>query len=213
MTPRLVILGAGLGLCVVAGFAAREAYQRRAVDSARKNAAALAIKTESHAAKAEVYDAQSRSIDPELASLRAEVARLRKAAGLNSGSTGTAADTPQLVSPSVDLAPLVSSQDDLIHAQDRKIEASEHAGSEWKAVAMTAREQADALRKSIDSAPRHRLWSAGIVIGASAWGDSAKGVYLERDFSVVRAGVDLTRNTYAQARLGWEVRLRAGVTF
>lgn len=56
--------------------------------------------------------------------------------------------------------------------------------------------------------------SAGLVYGTTAWGDTAKGVYYDRDWKLFRAGAELTRNTYAIAsRTGWEARVKFGVNF
>lgn len=58
------------------------------------------------------------------------------------------------------------------------------------------------------------VWAAGAVYGATAWGDKAVGVFLDRDFAFVRTGVELTKNTYATpARVGWEFRGKIGITF
>ena len=63
-------------------------------------------------------------------------------------------------------------------------------------------------------APKVLLNSAGVVYGASAWGDKAVGVYYDRDWKFIRYGGELTKNTYAVAgRVGWEVRAKLGVIF
>lgn len=63
-------------------------------------------------------------------------------------------------------------------------------------------------------APKVLLNSAGVVYGASAWGDRAVGVYYDRDWKFIRYGGELTKNTYAVAgRVGWEVRAKLGVIF
>ena len=63
-------------------------------------------------------------------------------------------------------------------------------------------------------APKKLLYSAGAVYGTTAWGDTAKGLYLDRDFAFMRGGVEITRNAYAVAgRTGWEVRAKIGIRF
>jgi hypothetical protein len=62
--------------------------------------------------------------------------------------------------------------------------------------------------------PRLLKWAAGVVYGSTAWGDTAKGVFLDRDFAFLRTGAELTRNSYAMAnRQGWEIRARLGIRF
>lgn len=62
--------------------------------------------------------------------------------------------------------------------------------------------------------PRPLKWAAGVVYGSTAWGDTAKGVFLDRDFAFLRTGAELTRNSYATAnRQGWEIRARLGIRF
>lgn len=56
--------------------------------------------------------------------------------------------------------------------------------------------------------------SAGLVTGATAWGDKAIGVYYDRDWKFLRYGGELTKNTYANVgRQGWEVRAKLGINF
>lgn len=63
-------------------------------------------------------------------------------------------------------------------------------------------------------APKPLLNSAGVVYGVTAWGDTARGVYYDRDWKFIRAGGELTKNTYAIAgRVGWEVRAKLGIIF
>lgn len=62
------------------------------------------------------------------------------------------------------------------------------------------------------AAPRTLKWAAGGVWGTTAWGDEAKGIFVDRDFEVLRTGVEVTRNTYALAnRQAWEVRCKIGI--
>ena len=65
-----------------------------------------------------------------------------------------------------------------------------------------------------EATPKELKWASGAVYGGTAWGDKTLGVFLDRDFSFLRMGVELTRNTYAtQARQGWEVRTKLGIRF
>lgn len=58
------------------------------------------------------------------------------------------------------------------------------------------------------------LNAAGLVYGTTAWGDTAKGAFYDRDWKFIRTGVELTRNTYATVnRSGWEARVKIGVSF
>ena len=62
--------------------------------------------------------------------------------------------------------------------------------------------------------PKTLKWAAGAVYGTTAWGDTAKGVFIDRDFALLRTGAELTRNSYALAnRQGWELRARFGIRF
>ena len=63
-------------------------------------------------------------------------------------------------------------------------------------------------------APKLLKNSAGLVMGNTAWGDKALGIYYDRDWKFIRYGGELTKNTYAIAgRQGWEIRGKIGINF
>jgi hypothetical protein len=63
-------------------------------------------------------------------------------------------------------------------------------------------------------APKELNMAAGAVYGTTAWGDTAKGMFVDRDLGAFRTGVEVTRNTYSVAnRIGWEVRAKIGFRF
>jgi hypothetical protein len=56
--------------------------------------------------------------------------------------------------------------------------------------------------------------SAGLVYGTTAWGDTAKGIFYDRDWKFIRAGLEVTHNTYANVnRTAWEGRIKVGLNF
>ncbi len=56
--------------------------------------------------------------------------------------------------------------------------------------------------------------AAGLVYGTTAYGDTAKGAFYDHDFSFLRTGAELTRNTYPNLnRQGWELRAKLGIRF
>ncbi len=57
-------------------------------------------------------------------------------------------------------------------------------------------------------------WAAGVVYGTTAWGDTARGAFLDRDLAFLRTGIEVTRNTYPLAdHQGWEFRAKLGIRF
>lgn len=57
-------------------------------------------------------------------------------------------------------------------------------------------------------------WAAGVVYGTTAWGDTARGAFLDRDLAFLRTGIEVTRNTYPlAAHEGWEFRAKLGIRF
>lgn len=62
--------------------------------------------------------------------------------------------------------------------------------------------------------PKILKWAAGAVYGTTAWGDTAKGAFVDRDFAFLRTGLELTKNSYSMAnRQGWEMRAKVGLRF
>lgn len=56
--------------------------------------------------------------------------------------------------------------------------------------------------------------AAGFVYGTTAWGDTAKGVFYDRDWKFLRVGGEVTQNTYSNVqRTCWEGRVKIGITF
>jgi len=229
LNPRLWILAGGLGLCVVSVLSLHEWKAERHQASATQQADASHQSLESHAAKADVFEAQAQNQkiqafkeDPEILRLRARVAVLTEALNQRvpvDPNRGGGAPVP-VDPPIADVEALSREQALLIAAQDRKAEAQEArivalegADAERKSEADDARQESSHLRDALASASRHPKWGVGYVQGATAWGDQARGLFLDRDFYALRTGVEITRNAYADTRQGWEIRLRAGITF
>jgi hypothetical protein len=73
------------------------------------------------------------------------------------------------------------------------------------------KQQVAALQRALQTTPKERLWAVGGLVGTTAYGDKAVGAFVDRDFSVLRTGAEVTYNTYAMAqRQGWELRAKLG---
>lgn len=63
-------------------------------------------------------------------------------------------------------------------------------------------------------APKDLKWAAGGVYGATAYGDSAKGAFIDRDYGATRVGLELSKNSYALVnKQAWEARVKFGIRF
>jgi hypothetical protein len=171
-----------------------------------KTAQTIAKKAEAHELKAQTIDGERLALRAEIARLRAEMARVRGShPGEDPAVPEDNQDPTQSVQASMDLAPLVQKLSEKSDIDDREIEELQAANEDRRA-------EAEHWRKAAESS-RPRRWAAGAVFGTTPWGDEARGMFVDRDFSIFRTGAEVTRNSYADRRMGWEVRLRVGVCF
>ena len=121
----------------------------------------------------------------------------------------------------MDLVALDAAKDALIDTltkanadKDAALAAWEAGDAARQAQVISLQGEVKQLRAAIAAMPKDLKYSVGAVYGSSGQGDLAKGIYVDRDFSIIRAGVEVTRNTYAIAnRQGWEGRVRIGFKF
>jgi hypothetical protein len=131
------------------------------------------------------------------------------------------ATDPQPVQAPVDLAALDAAKDVLIAALKKANADLTASNDAWEA-GDTARQtqvrllqgEVVQLRAAIAAMPKDLKWAVGPVYGSDHLGDTAKGMAVHRDFSVVRTALEVTKNNYVFAnRQAWEGRLSLLIRF
>jgi len=216
MTPKTILYGvAALAVAVVLGVTRyawihhHQTVQVHAADVSHAQAV-------THQATAEVHDANAASLQPqvnaatdEILRLRAEVERLRHKAPAGHNLPPS---TPQPIQDPVDLAPLVAKQDELIKAQDDKIQILEArdkervAGeAEWKASNKALQAEVTSLRGALAS---QKSLDHGWGIGASYGSDRGPGLSVEKAIGPIRASMDVIKHPLPGGNSTLEARAR-----
>lgn len=132
------------------------------------------------------------------------------------------ATDPQPVQTPVDLVALDAAKDTLIQALRKANADLAASNAAWEAGDLARQRQVKnlqaevvQLRLAIAVMPRDLKWAIGPVYGMDHLGNTAIGVGVDRDFfNVMRAGIEVTKNTYAFAnRQAWEGRVTLKVKF
>jgi len=72
----------------------------------------------------------------------------------------------------------------------------------------------DIPAEAAQPAPKVLKYAGGVVYGQSVYGDKSVGMFIDRDFAFVRAGVEVTKTTYTTIqKIGWDGRVKIGIRF
>lgn len=214
-----LVLAAALAIGAYAGFrwyqGRQVAVHVKAADKLEVQQAAAGTQAVTHEQAAATLIPTIQADDFRIASDRQRLAKLQHPApGLPSGPNQPAPAAQPVPAP-VDLAPLDVAKDQLIADLNTANANLKAALAEMTAGDLARQAQVKdlqgevaQLRAALAAMPKDLKWAAGPVYGVNNLGDTAKGVGVDRDFSVIRTGIEVTRNTYAIAnRIGWEGRL------
>ena len=220
---RAYLIGAvALALLAYGGF---RWWQGRQVAVHIKKADQLEVQQAAAGTQAETHEQTATNLKPTIqanaaavAQASAVVAHLQHPNPPAGAQPNQPAADPQPVPPTVDLVALDAAKDALIDTltkanadKDAALAAWEAGDAARQAQVISLQGEVKQLRAAIAAMPKDLKYSVGAVYGSSGQGDLAKGIYVDRDFSIIRAGVEVTRNTYAIAnRQGWEGRVRIG---
>ena len=228
LQAKLIAYAAALLALIVLTVGGYRYWETRQVKKDLKVADQLQVQQVAQGAEATVHEQEAINLKPTIQSdnaavtqASAAVAHLQHPNPPAGAQPNQPAADPQPVPPTVDLVALDAAKDALIDTltkanadKDAALAAWEAGDAARQAQVISLQGEVKQLRAAIAAMPKDLKYSVGAVYGSSGQGDLAKGIYVDRDFSIIRAGVEVTRNTYAIAnRQGWEGRVRIGFKF
>lgn len=197
------------------------AVHLKAADQLDVQQAAAGTQAVTHEQAAAAIAPVLRSDDSRVAQDRTALAKLQHPAYVPAPGSHDPAPHSGPVPPTVDLAAMDAVKDRLITDLTKQVTDLKAANAELTAADQARQAQVTdlqaenkQLRAAIAAEPKPLKWATGAVYGTTNLGDTSRGVFVDRDLSVLRTGVEIVKNTYAAAnRQAWEVRVHLGIRF